>query len=474
MAAASSIILFKDINRKFYSTYRPIEILAYCPDGDIAYLQGELLIESGYDSGVFVSTGAICNGFANFNIPGAYDFNLMEYCRNYTGVGTSPITAWSTFMTQGYVETNRFKFEIWAVRYSATAVGQTYDDHDTTIQTRSFVATPANLHNNISTGMSGNSNVDQYVLGDYMHGANVSAPAARPLTLMPRRKNRDHQKPYMINMNDQAGDSIYSYWSPGKFSPRLYVIICGFDAGDDVMTWAKIFELKHPEMMVRLPLHPKTLTNYISMMTGSAFNDIIDASGNLVCKKISYIMLSGLSGFNPANFWAHQNQSGVYIADWRFAFYTDEDINNGACNRIKFVFQNSLGGFDWFSCYGTQSKKVGISGKQYDKSSNQYGASSRELHSRTWLTTEREDIFRVVSSAMSKSEADYLIELYASSKVWIQEEYEHVAMNDAQGKYRLVPILLSANSWDLYSTDESVFFLEFEYTYSEKKTNPKG
>ena len=49
--------------------------------------------------------------------------------------------------------------------------------------------------------------------------------------------------------------------------------------------------------------------------------------------------------------------------------------------------------------------------------------------------------------------------------------------NDNQsvfGEYRLTPINIKPNTWDLYSTEENVYFLEFEYTYSEDKTQPRG
>jgi hypothetical protein len=95
-------------------------------------------------------------------------------------------------------------------------------------------------------------------------------------------------------------------------------------------------------------------------------------------------------------------------------------------------------------------------------------------HQRTWLNTEREDIFKVISQPLNKEEADWLSGLYTSTKVWVQMEYKHATAKDPWGNQRLMPVMMIANTFEIYSTDNSVFFMEFSYTYSEKLTNPKG
>ncbi len=476
----STITFIKNINRKFVSSYRPIEVWARLNEPDVAYLRGELYIEEVYGSNNYVSTGALINGYEQSSLaggmPGLYSFNLMEFVRHYVGKANCIPISLNAWSLPGYFETNRFYLKIWAVRYTSN-LGITYDDYSTQVNSNIFIATPANLSNDISTDVfNDNIHLDRYVLGN-----NGSAPApgtVLPLTKMPNMPNYVKENGFMIDMEDFPCDSLYTYWNKNKDNELLHLIVIRYNdgvnySGADIIKLGDQFSRKE-----RIPVHPIALSSFITMVTGSAYYNIVNISGNLICKKVEIGVVSGNSptGFFPTNWWSTTNfKTGVKKGIYRTITYSDvgaqDGCEGGGKQRTKFIFQNSLGGFDWFSCYGTREESVTIKDERYDK---QRYLMMREHHTSTKLITTRQDNIKVFSQPLGKERAMFLAELYASPKVWVQQKMQHSENSGTWGEYRLTPINIVAGSWDLYSIENNLYFLEFEYNYSEQKTQPRG
>ena len=59
--------------------------------------------------------------------------------------------------------------------------------------------------------------------------------------------------------------------------------------------------------------------------------------------------------------------------------------------------------------------------------------------------------------------------------VWIEKEhYINHGMNNEMNNGNLVPILINPGSFEIYSTENNMYFVEFSYTYSEKITMQKA
>lgn len=473
----STISFVKNTTRTFLSAYRPIDIWAYIADPDVAYLRGELFIEQNFGVNNFVSTGVVMNGYEQSEnaggFAGVYSFNAMEFVRHYVGVGMCPVISFSSFVIPAYIETAKFYLKIWAVRYTSDQ-GVSYDDVETTADSNVFIATPANLSNDVSTDV-GNNNLwlDRYVLGN--NGTATLTNSVLPLTKMPNMNSYVKQNGFMIDMKDYPCDSLYTYWNKNKDNLLLHMIIIRYNDGEN-LTGVDIVKLSDDHSRKeRIPVHPIPLSAFVSFATGSTYNSIIDASGNLICKKVQIGMVSGNSptGFFPTSWWSTTNyKTGVRKALYHTVTYSDDaEICEGKRQRTKFIFQNSLGGFDWFSCYGTVEESVSVSDQRYDK--HQYNM-LREHHTTTKLITNRVDTVKVFSQPLGKERAMFLAELYASPKVWVQQKMLHSENNGLWGEERLTPINIVPGSWDLYSTENNLYFLEFEYNYSEQKTQPKG
>ena len=487
--AVSPILLFADLKDVFLSAYRPILMQAYCPDNDIAYIRGELFIDSDYQSGnpgTWVSTGVMMNSFTKtvngVATPGFYEFNLMEYVRHYVGQANSPIFSWSTYVAKGRLETNRFRLELWPVRYSPNAQGQTFDALEDLVATQDFIATPANLDIDVSTNTwGGTPDLDRYVLGSNRISGAAVTKTTLPLTVMPHSSNNDYLAGQHIHMWDQQGDSLYTYYNLDTTYTNLYLAIIRYNDGvnmtgfDFIDVGSKITE------KFRLPVHPKSLDMFLTFASGAAYNKIVNSSGNLICKRVRLLMGVGTGMGNLPVFWSTMHpENAVKEATWYNIHYSDakfggtgrHNINQGKCERTKFVFQNRLGGYDWFSSYGTHKQGVTMSGTKYERA--QQGTASNSIHHSTWLKTNREDNYTVISQPVPKETALWLADLATSAKVWVQTEYKHSEIINPMGTQMLLPILINPNTFELITSDESVYFVQFDYTLSRAKTSPLG
>lgn len=472
----STITFIKNVTRDFVSAYRPIDIWAYLNDNDVAYLRAELFMEQNYGNNNFVSTGVQLNGYEQNEeaggFPGVYSFNAMEYVRHYIGKANCVPFSFPTFQLPGQFETGRFFLRIWAVRYVSTE-GVTWDDVDTTVDSNIFIATPASLSNISTDWMGDNLWLDRYVLGN--NGLAPTVGSVLPLTTMPNSYSYNQNNGFMIDMEDFPCDSLYTYWNKTPNNLLLHMLIYRYNDGVNFSGVDMVQLNDQYSRKERVPVHPIALSSYISFATGTPYYSIVNSSGNLICKKVQICLVSGNNptGFLPTAYWnVTDYDTGIANALYQTINYSNTGAESqGKCQRTKFVFQNSLGAFDWFSCYGTIEESVSVSEQLYQK--NSY-VNVREKHTTTKLITNRTDIVKVTSQPLGKETAKFLAELYASPKVWVQHKLKYAENSSPHGQYRLTPINLVPGKWDLYSTEENLYFLEFEYSYSEKLTQPIG
>ena len=116
-----ALVYTENAHKAYYSAYRPIPLTVHDSSSDTAFMRGELFIEAPLLSGTFKSTGIMINAYARATYPESYDFNLMEYCRNYVAPGLCPLISLPSWQLAGIFETDRFRLEAWAVKHSQTS-----------------------------------------------------------------------------------------------------------------------------------------------------------------------------------------------------------------------------------------------------------------------------------------------------------------------------------------------------------------
>jgi hypothetical protein len=120
------------------------------------------------------------------------------------------------------------------------------------------------------------------------------------------------------------------------------------------------------------------------------------------------------------------------------------------------------GGYDWFDATGTESKGVSVEGTTFDRYVP-YTGNPRGLHGTSNLWTNRTDSYTVFSQPLKKEYAIWLEELITSPTVWIETTLDNpaVASNPI-----LLPIVIEKGSYNTYTTEDGVHFIEFKYTLS--------
>lgn len=475
-----ALVYTKNAHRGFYSAYRPIELTVYDASVDTAFIRGELFIESPLLSGTFVSTGIMINAYARADYPESYDFNLMEYCRNYVSPGVCPILSTSTWLLPGIFETDRFRLEAWAVKHSQTTSGGLYDDLSDVITSNSFDAIGTITHDEDSGDETNDyTAIDRFVLGqndNWLGRADTTSPLTdMPVTkewLMPSGK---HQT---ININDYPDASLYSLvrlnkdveyvsaqyfvWPKSGGSPSNFLIPMG---GTQPVS-----------MNYRVPVHPKAVEYAYFAAHGTSLNSLVNTSGELIANAISVCLIMHNSNYTIYYPWKSRDNNGTINTQY-YHFPLSDEPNNGLCSqpkcrRVKFVFQNMRGGFDWFNAYGTQSKQVGVSGTKFD---NHVNSTYRGWHGRKQLWTKREDMFTVITQPLDTAHAEWLQQLITSPRVWVQREIKESDWRDDRTQSNfLQPVLIDQGSYDIHNTEDNVNYIEFKYRYSNPITTQIG
>ena len=473
-----AITITRNIHREYYSTYRPIYVGVYDSSNDTAFIRGELFIEAPILGGTFQSTGIMINGYQKADSSANYEFNLMEYCRHYVSPGACPMISSPTYLFPGYFETARFKLKVWAVKYSQTVEGGLYDELGDIKETHDFTAIGTITSDEDSTDYQNDfTTMDRFVLGSNSSWT-IDADTARPLTNMPRIPTWDlrYTKHTTVNINDYPEASFYS---PVYLEKNVHNGVTA-----TYYVWPKSgsafsfpLTLYAASMLYRIPVHPKAVEWFYMQNYGSALNQIVDASGNLLANGISVSLAVHNNNFSNIETWKYHTGSGIGVATMFYNVPYSDKPNNGSCSqgrcrRIKFVFKNKLGGFDWFNCYGTQSKEVAMSGTKFD---SHVHLNSRGFHGRKQLWTKREDMFSVMTQPLDDTHAEWLQELITSPQVWVQKEIEHAEkVNAISQESFLQPVLIDPGTYAIYNTEDNVNYIEFKYRYSNPITTQIG
>jgi len=466
------------INNVYYSTYRPILAEFMDNDADTAFLRGELFMETTPGASTYASTGILINAYQKtdpYSSNISFEFNLMEYCRNFVSLGLCPILSGATYQLAGRYETASFYLKVWAVKYSQTTVGGLYDDDNNYLETDSFIGVGTVTHDEDGLdSFDGYIKMNRFVLGK--NSPWTEADTAMPLTDKPIAWNASTisgkaSGTYTINVNDYPCDSIYSPVvvdkGGGRNNVSMNLIVIALNGN---MT-AHVIPLGTTTMNYRVPLAPEYIEYIHLMHTGSALNTIIDVSGNLVARGVFVnLTLHNNSGSNTTP-WQNENP-GTGNDEWRWEYveYSDEH-NNGKCERTKFVFKNMRGGFDFFNCYGTQGKEVTVGGTDFD---NHVTSGQRGYHGRKQLWTTREDSFSVFSQPLVKKECEWIQQLITSPQVWVQRYKGNIDSATREPKSFLQPILIDKSSYQVYNTEDNSHFIEFKYHYSNPIATQKG
>tara|TARA_B110000285_G_scaffold224908_1_gene282389 strand:+ start:6069 stop:7541 length:1473 start_codon:yes stop_codon:yes gene_type:complete len=473
--------ILTDFSRIFFSAYRPIIIKLYSSDTNVAYMRAELLINtSGDPSSGYNSTGVLMNGYEDGG-GNRYNFNVMEYCRPYVGEGIVPVIAPYMPSFPSYNETARFKLSIWPVRYSSINEGVLYDDLDNAVNSESFIAVSTTTNELESTSLDGRySYVDRFVLG--ANAAGGQTPICRPLTNMQYTDGSAVGRydwsvtstsilGNSIDMSDSPMTGIYYLNANTNYDSA---IVYATDGVTGVLsgTIVQIYYPSNTEVnMHRIPTHPTHLATFIDFHLGFSWNKIIDASGNLVAGEVNLILMSG--GFlGGGNFWGSQGSTSIK-ARYQSIKYTDRKNKKGAikCNapKTRFHFQNHLGGYDFFNCYGTKDKTVSVKSTRYEKF-NEYDFVG--LRGRKELWTKREDSVKVMTQPINENTAIWLEELIASPLVWVEEKIENLLIG--QVNYGLQPVSIVPGSYNVFNTEDNISYMEFKYTLSNARHQHRG
>ena len=472
------------LSSKYYSAYRPIIAEYVDNDSDTAFLRARLDIGDTALGGTYSSTGIIINAYERPNLYGStdrtFEFNLMEYCRNFISPGICPVLSLPTYQLPGHFETAKFKLKVWAVKYSQTTVGGLYDDDDNYIRSNSFVAVGT-----VTEETDGLSHFDDFTnINRFVVGKNspyTEADTAMPLTDKPVpwgsliAETDNNNGLYTINIDDFACDSVYSpvAFDKDRDSVAFAFVDIPISGGTSSL---KMIHLPQFEMNQRVPFSPEWIEYTYLIQNGTPLNTLIDASGNLISKGLVGMLLlysSGGGGGFTTPWEAVAPYNGNIEWRWEWVKYSDEK-NNGHCQRTKFVFKNMRGGFDFFNAHGTQEKEVAMGGTQFD---NHVVEHTRGYHGRKQLWTTREDVFSVFSQPLKKDEAEWLQQLITSPQVWVQREVKHtddLYSRIGGQKNFLQPVIIDKGSYKIHNTEDNVHFIEFKYRYSNPTTTQKG
>ena len=481
------ITITGNVNQLYNTTYRPILISAADSSNDTAFLRAELHIEDGWLSNTFVSTGIIMNGYEKSTQNNIYEFNLMEYCRNFVSPGICPIMSDTGWNAPGFIETAKFKLNIWAVKYSQTTMGGLYDDFSQTVWTKEWIGVGLNTSEEDSTTLSsGFTMMDSYVLGQ--NSWLPDGDEALALTDKPQIDYQnlttsvihDHGFPgfdFMVNRDDYPEASLYVPVITSDLYDKVSLVIIVLPlSGPPTFANIHIIPLTNHTMLYRLPMHPETLEQLYVTNMGATLGQIINGSNQLIARGVCmqlWLHDASYSNIKDLQHYGYDQSLSQYSVNAsQYAVEFSDKKNNGKCTRTKFVFKNARGGFDFFNCYGTQNKEVSVGGTDFD---HQVTDKLRGIHGRKNLWTTREDNYSVISQPINNRHATWLQQLIVSPQVWVQMERRYVESANRGEKFNyLHPIIIDKGSYKVYNTDDNVNYVEFKYHLSNPKTTQIG
>tara|TARA_R110002020_G_scaffold290128_2_gene505577 strand:- start:14261 stop:15781 length:1521 start_codon:yes stop_codon:yes gene_type:complete len=203
---------------------------------------------------------------------------------------------------------------------------------------------------------------------------------------------------------------------------------------------------------------------------------MFDVSGNLNCTKVviksSFYTAAGLIRTGPS-----------------FAMLLTDKDDDGKCNKTRFVFKNSRGGMDWFSCYGQEEKEVSVIGTTYTTQQEVKRSGLRfnqkpGQHSTSNIWNTRQEKYKLITQPVSPVWAEWLEEMMSSPMVWVEEldkgwesgddGYEYLNTSRWRSCQRLIPVIIDKGSITVYNTEDNMQYIEFSYTKSNQNTTSKA
>tara|TARA_B110000444_G_scaffold259528_1_gene303532 strand:- start:16069 stop:17454 length:1386 start_codon:yes stop_codon:yes gene_type:complete len=455
--------LYRNINRYWKSVYRPILCSVRSTDADIAFCRGEIMIEQTWGSGTYTATGIVIDGHAKLKYTGVYEFNLMDHCRHFVSNGDFMEQSISNFQLSAETEAYRFKIVMWPVRYSGVLQNALYDDLPDVVESNVFIGVGATTHDMQLYNASHNlQDIDSLVLGD---NGWINPPIHSFLTEMPTGTLNSPVQ--VMNRNEDRSNGLYTLASIDSVYDKFIVYYMAHLNGSFVgMT---TIEPTVTSTFFKISLHPDRIEQEYLMNTGSALNLFVDASGNLVADTISVFAIAEDSSSTVQSLYplSYSEENGLK-AKW-YHFGLTEEKNEGHCQKTKFIFKNHLGGYDFFNCYGTISKSVSTDGQEMESHYGLSGYSPSQQHTRKMLWTQREDSFNVFSQPLTTEKANWLADLIASPQVWVEE----VIQDATSYSRRKIPVIIEPGSYNLHTTEDSVHFIQFQYTKSQRRTTQR-
>ena len=495
--ASESITFSDNLDRLFYTCYRPIVVKVSCSDTDVAFIRAELMVQQN-PGGSFISTGVLINAYEDLNINNRYAMNIMEYCRPYVSRGLTPIYTFPGFSIHpAYVESCRFYVHAWPVRYSSTGVGQLVDDMAEGKDSKQCIVVGLNTDEKTTTGGGGDYQfIDKYVLNK--NGDTQVTDIAMPLTNQPFVNYWQNEDPLLeqggypywpsamddprpdawgisVDMSDHHAASIY-YLNGEKNQTRCTIINKDLNGN---MNGFSSFIINYPSIdvdMQRILWHPLQMEAFVTFHTGSAWNNIIDASGNLVSSGVMICLATLNTTSSQSNSWMYTDPyTNNNLHRWMSVNYSDIGNGLGPCGispkeRIRLHWKNSLGGYDFFNFYGTQEKSVKTKGARYDKFNDNH--TWRGFRGETDLWVKRTDEWSVLSQPVNKVTAIWLEELVASPLVWM--EVPQINQQRGWGNGHLIPVNITPGSYKTFNSEDKQYFIEIKFALANDRTQQKG
>ena len=476
---ASSIVVHTD-KHIFRTAYRPILTTAVDTIGDAAYLKAELERETWNNSGTWVGIGIYLNAYENFGGSQTYTFNSMGYCRELISGGV--FSKYNNALTGDDIGTT-FRLRVSAVRYSNTPNQPLIDDETDFAYSDIWYALPTTT--NELQGLAVNNwphthhEIDRLVLGDNWGASDNSrnyrfsqnkATYKASTSYAANWRSSAATKAYTVNRADSRNDGIYVPVGLGSYWDEFWVFVAIMSKTGSVLG-NHTFQVSKESYLHKIPCHPDPLKNYIMAHGGGAANTLVNGWGTLIAGGVTifpFVKASSTSQVkiqrDDTSFPGSGNPTPTHVD------YSEEE-NNGKCNRSKFVFRNTSGGYDWLNIYGTETKATSFESVLYDS----IPTSGSSLHTRKTLYNNREDIFTVVSQPVDRKIGRHIEEMITSSLIWINLRLKNalnIPFNDSES--RLVPIIIVPGSFDIYNTEDNISFIKFSYTFSEQITLQKG
>jgi hypothetical protein len=439
---------------------RPIILGCRVTSGQVAHFRAGLLMETSQGSNSFNPTGVEFNAYAKGNAGYAeYECNVAEYCRQYIAESRNFLSGnWCASHADMY--NRRFK-----VMFSPVIIqndGTLDVDYNDSQESKSFNVLPLNTQvwENNSADENDYHRIDKYVLNGGNGGGMPSLPG-------------DFQK-HLTNMPNN-NEIVLQYGNPyyllqvciEQFASRqLRVRFTNSSGSSKDITYA----VTNVDGVQAITVHPFLVEFLVWINTGSIWNGLLDASGNINTEyydvKVDFVNSSG-----------SVTKSGPPAIRYKMINYED----CGGKNQTTFLFRNMRGGIDWFTAKGREEKSVSITGTTFDRHTfydrnSRYPAFGTMVgqHSTTNLWNDRKDEFSVFSQAVTDEQAQWLEELIVSPQVWIIKPTDSPYSVSTGYDEKLVAIVIDKASYNIYNTEKNVSYIEFKYSLSEHTLTQKN